>query len=70
MTSPEKKWAPVAIEIFYKYGDGSPLFLRSLQMTNTPKNFIKNIIFKPQFWPGDVKMAPGDVKLAPGDVKL
>ena len=58
------------ILVEYFYGDGSPLFLRRRQMTYTPQNFIKNIIFKPQYLPGDVKMAPGDVKMAPGDVKL
>ena len=61
---------PVTILVEYFYGDGSPLFLRLRQMTSTPQNFIKNIIFKPQYLPGDVKMAPGDVKMALGDVKL
>ena len=60
----------VGILVEYFYGDGSPLFLRQCQMTSTPQNLIKNIIFMPQFLPGDVKMAPGDVKMAPGDVKL
>ena len=59
-----------SILVEYFYGDGSPLFLRRHQITSTPQNFIKNIIFKPQYSPGDVKMAPGDVKMAPGDVKL
>jgi len=39
-------------------------------MTSTPQNFIKNIVFMPQFLPGDVKMAAGDVKMAAGDVKM
>ena len=59
-----------AILVEYFYGNGSPLFLRQCQMTSTPQNLIKNIIFMPQFLPGDVKMAPGNVKMAPGDVKL
>ena len=59
-----------SILVEYFYSDGSPLFLRQCQMTSTPQNLIKNIIFMPQFLPGDVKMAPDDVKMAPGDVKL
>ena len=58
------------ILVEYFYGDGSPLFLRQCQMTSTPQNLIKNIIFMPQSLSGDVKMAPGDVKMAPGNVKL
>ena len=66
---PESGSLPHTCRIFFN-GDGSPLFLRQFQMTSTPQNLIKNIIFMPQFLPGDVKMAPGDVKMAPGDVKL
>ena len=51
------------ILVEYFYGDGSPLFLSQRQMTSTPQNLIKNIIFMPQFLPGDVKMAPGNVKM-------
>ena len=58
------------IPVEYFYGDGSPLFLSQRQMTSTPQNLIKNIIFMPQFLPGDVIMAPGNIKLAPGDVEL
>ena len=43
---------PILVEYFY--GDGSPLFFRQCQTTSTPQNFIKNIIFKPQYSPGDV----------------
>ena len=58
------------ILVEYFYGDGSPLFLRQCQMTSTPQNLTKNIIFLPQLLPGNVKMAQDDVKMAPGDVKL
>ena len=58
------------IFVEYFYGNGSPLFLRQCQMTSTPQNLIKNIIFRPQFLPGDVKMAPDKVEMAPGDVEL
>ena len=54
MTLPEKKWAPVALKIIYKY-DGSTLFLRQSQMTRTPQNFIKNCIFMPQFLAGNLE---------------
>ena len=39
-----------------------PIFTQAMSKTRTPKNFTKNTIFMPQFWPGDVKLAPGDVK--------
>ena len=68
----EKGWRrrARAILVEYFYSDGSPLFLRWRQMTDTPQNFIKNVIFKPQFSSGDVKMALGDVIMALRDVKL
>ena len=34
-----------------------PIFTQAMSRTRTPKNFTKNTIFMPQFWPGDVKMA-------------
>ena len=34
-----------------------PIFTQAMSSTRTPKNFTKNTIFMPQFWPGDVKMA-------------
>ena len=33
-----------------------PIFTQAMSRTRTPKNFAKNTIFMPQFWPGDVKL--------------
>ena len=56
------EWGGQSIPVEYFYGNGSPLFLKQGQMTRTSQNFTKNIIFKPQFLPGNVKRAPDNVK--------